>query len=527
MKFKMPPTLALMTLILLAATLAAYILPAGRFDRADKVIQQPGFQTRQVTVQPGDTLQSIAVGMRAPLQRIRTAEGGRPASLRPGMTLEVDVPTTGSRTVVVPGSYQRVSRQPDRGIAEAFADGLGMFFMAPVRGFQDKSQIIAFILLIGGAFGIILATGAVDRALHSVARGSRAAGNEWVIIAANMGLFSLGGAVFGMSEEVIPFVMITVPLAIRLGYDSITGVCMSFLAAGLGFAAAFLNPFTIGVAQGIAEVPVFSGMGFRLAVWIVLTTIGIAYVLWWAGRVRKRPRLSPTWENDQRLLARLNTAEQDGHFSRRDLLVLMVIALAIVGVALGVMLRGWYMNEISGVFVAAGLLAAVCGGMSMQDAASNFGKGVADLSGAAIIVAFSGGIVRVMEDGMVLDTILHGLAGSLDGLHATAGAAVMFVFQTCLNFFVPSGSGQAAMTMPILAPLSDLMGLQRQVAVLAFQFGDGFGNMIIPTSAVTMSVLSIAEIPWTRWARWLLPFELFLLAFGAACLALAVWIGYA
>lgn len=527
----MPPTLAIVGAILILAALAAQILPPGQFEREERTIKKAGVQAVEYEVKEGDTLEFIAetIGDESTRpENITDAATGEPViSVTPGLIVSVPTFRTESREVVVPGSYARAERPGHDTVFHATADVLGQIVMAPIRGFRDKSSIIAFILIIGGAFGMILATGAVDAALREAVMRLSKSGADWLLIPVVMVLFSAGGAIFGMSEEVIPFVMITIPLALRLGYDSITGLCMSFVAAGLGFAGAFFNPFTIQIAQGIADLQPLSGIQFRIVLWVVVTGVGIAYTMRWAAKVKRRPDLSPTFESDKNLMHKFEAADGESHvFGAREWMVLTALLGAIVLIVWGVISKGWYMNELSGVFLGAGVLAALFGRLELEKAVSSFVRGASDLTGAALIVAVSAGIVRVMEDGLVLDTILNAVAGLLENTGTFVAACLMFLFQTVLNFFVPSGSGQAAMTMPIMAPLSDIVGVSRQTAVLAYQMGDGFGNMIIPTSAVTMSVLGIAEIPWEKWAKWLLPLELILLCIGFGALAIAVATGY-
>jgi uncharacterized ion transporter superfamily protein YfcC len=530
---KVPPTLAILAVILVLAALAAEFLPAGSFERVEKTIRRDGTRKVVYTVKEGDTIESIAAALLLypeDVAAIRDKSTGAPLAgpVLPGMELELTAPNTGTRRVVVPGSYKRVERPGHDTPLAVGTSVVGAIFTAPIRGFMDKGDVIAFILIVGGAFGIILGTGAVDRFLHYAVQKLGSGAGRRLVIPALMILFSFGGATFGMSEEVIPFVLITIPLALRLGYDTITGLCMSFVAAGLGFASAFFNPFTVQVAQGIAELKPLSGIGFRVGVWVAATAIGIVYTMWWAGRVLRRPELSPTYENDRAVIAGLSTTDSAGPatLGLRDIGVLLSLGAAIIVIMWGVIEKGWYMNELTGCFIAAGVAAAVFGGMRVGRVCETFVRGASDLTGAALIVAFSSGIVLVLRDGQVLDTILNSIAGALEGTHAGVGACLMYTFQTLLNVLVPSGSGQAAMTMPIMAPLADAMGISRQVAVLAFQFGDGFGNMIIPTSAVTMSVLGIAQISWTKWAKWILPLEAILFAFGCVALVLAVAIGY-
>ncbi|MBI1291703.1 putative basic amino acid antiporter YfcC [bacterium] len=527
---RMPPTLAILAVILFLAAILSQVLPPGSFKREQKTLRKAGVLMKEYVVQPGDTVESIKVtqGDDATADRgLMEADGKTPlTAVIAGTTISIPVHPTGTREVVVPGTFEYQDRRTYESSGDRAFSFLGGLLMAPLRGFQDKADVIAFILLIGGAFGIVLGTGSIDILLRYAVERLAQVGATSLIIPVLMLLFSLGGATFGMSEEVIPFVMITIPLAIRLGYDTITGLCMSFVAAGLGFAGAFFNPFTVQIAQAISDLPLASGAPYRVFVWISVTLIGIVYTMWWAGKVKRDPTVSPTYENDRQLLSTYEHSHEGTRIRASDIGVLLTLAGSIVLIMWGVVYKGWYIEELSAVLLGAGVLSAIVSRMGLTRAAELFARGAADLSGAALVVAFAAGILIIMKDGQVLDSILYWISGMLEGTHPIAGSSLMFIFQSCLNFFVPSGSGQAAMTMPIMAPLSDLMGISRQTAVLAFQFGDGFGNMIIPTSAVTMSVLGIARIPWVTWAKWILPLEAILLVAGCVFLAIAVLIGY-
>gem|GEM_PF-25311 len=530
---RMPPTLAIITVILLAAALAAQFLQPGEFKRETRKIKKAGIELKAYEVRAGDTLESIAAAVGDPgvttPEGILDAAANRPAKdpLAPGQKLLVPVIKRDERTMVVPGSYTPLEREDRGGIAGSALRVLSLTLIAPMKGFQDRAGVIAFILLLGGGFGILLSTGSVDAGLRAAVARLQRGGHGWVVIPALMILFSLAGATFGMSEETIPLVLITVPLALRMGYDSITGLCMSWLAAGLGFAGAFFNPFTVAIAQGIAEVPIYSGTPFRVLVWALVTVLGILYVMWWASRVKKHPELSPTFERDKTLIHKFEATDGRAHtLGTREILVLLIVLATVILSGWGATVHGWYINELGGLFLGAGILGGLLYRMSLEAMVKAFIRGASDLVMAALVVAFSAGILSVCQEERVLDTILNAISRALEGTHTVVGVWLMFIFQSVLNFFVPSGSGQAAMTMPIISPLSDVMGITRQTAVLAFQFGDGFGNMIIPTSAVTMSVLGIAEIPWERWAKWVLPLEILLFVFGFIMLAIAVAIGY-
>lgn len=426
-------------------------------------------------------------------------------------TVALEVPGAGTRDVVVPGSYERLDARSPQGI--------GAVLRAPIRGLVEAADVVGFVLLVGGAFAVLQATGAVERALRALVRAAeRSPLLEAAIIPTFMTLFSLGGAVFGMAEETIPFVLIFVPLARSLGYDAIVGVAIPFVGSQAGFAAAFLNPFTVGVAQGIAEVPLFSGIGLRIVLWGVTTAIAIAFVVRYARSIRTAPD-----PGTARTTA--DTAPVEGP-ARGTGAVLLTFTAGIGLLVYGVLRHGWYIEEIAALFVGVGIAVGVVGRLGPGRIAREFMEGARDLVATAVIIGLARGILVVLEDGMIVDTLLQAMAGVLDGVGSVGAAQGMFAVQTVLNFFVPSGSGQAALTMPLMAPLADLTGLTRQVAVLAFQMGDGFTNLIVPTNPVLMGAISLAGVSWTRWARWMVPLQLILFALGLATLAIAVTGGF-
>jgi uncharacterized ion transporter superfamily protein YfcC len=441
----------------------------------------------------------------------------------------ITVEGAGEREVVVPGSYERIE-QDERTLVARLVRSVAVVFQAPILGFVDPgaAPIIAFVLLVGGAFAVLQKTGAVDASLRRLVRRARSSSTfEALLIPLFMAVFSLGGAVFGMSEETIPFVLIFVPLALALGYDSIVGAAIPFVGAAAGFAGAFLNPFTVGVAQGIAGVPLFSGLPFRLVLWVIITGVIITYVTLYARRIRRDPTLSPVYAIDAKKRAEgMHVDVGDTTFTGRQKAVLAVFFAGLAALVYGVLEQGWYITEIAALFVALGVVMGAVGGLGANDTAKAFMEGARDLIGAALIIALARGILVVLQDGQVIDTILHGLASTLGETGAVGSGMAMFGAQTVINFFVPSGSGQAALTMPLMAPLADLVGVTRQTAVLAFQMGDGFTNLIIPTSAVLMGALSLAGVPWTKWARWILPLQIGLFALGLVAVAVAVIVGF-
>lgn len=436
----------------------------------------------------------------------------------------------GEREVVVPGSFSYLPRA-DEGVARRVLGSAAAVLLAPIRGITDPDAIpvIAFVLIVGGTFTVLQATGAVDAGIARLVRlAGRDRGVRLLLIPLFMTLFSLGGATFGMAEEIIPFVLVFVPLALALGYDTLTGVAIPFVGSQAGFAAAFLNPFTVGVAQGIAEVPLFSGLGFRLVLWVFVTGMAIALVMRHATRVAEDPTRSPTWELDRTLRAEAGagTSAEPPAFTRRHGAVLGVFAAGLLVLVFGVLREGWYIFEIAGLFFGLGIAMGAVGGLGAGGVSRGFQEGARGLVVTALIIGLARGVLIVLRDAQVIDTILYALSSIVDDAGPALASHLMFASQTALNFFVPSGSGQAALTMPLMAPLADLVGVSRQTAVLAFQMGDGFTNLVIPTSAILMGVLSLARVPWVLWARWMLPFQLVLFGTGLVALAIAAAVGY-
>ena len=522
--FQMPPALVILTFIVIASALATLILPAGEYERVEKRFPQ----LKPYTVAEGDTLDSVAALFDTELtslNELRPADGsaGPVQGLVPGA--QVLVPVGGlTRNAVVPGTYQRVAEK-DRGpLLERALASAGNVTLAPIKGFTERAQIIGFVLLLGGAFGVILATGAIDEGLRWAVLRLGQGRARWAVIPVSFTLFSLGGAVFGLGESTIAFVLITVPLSLRLGYDTITGVAMCYMASQVGFAGAFFNPFTVGIAQGIAELPYLSGLQLRYVVWACVTLVGIAFTMWWARRVEQDPTRSPVYSLDE--AQRKKLAETDSHEpaapSLSQALVIVVAFGSVFVSAFGVARLDWYIDEMAALFVVCAVLCGVLARFNTRRMSREFVAGAAMMAEPGLIIAFSAGIVMVLQQGQVLDTILYSLASPLEAVSPGIGAAALMCVQACLNFFVPSGSGQAAMTMPIVTPLCDLIGLHRQIGVLAFQFGDGFGNMVIPTSAVLMGVLGAARVPWTKWVRWVWPLVVLFHVLGALILIIAV-----
>ncbi len=475
------------------------------------------------------------------------------------------------REVVVGNSFHYVDSTPQT----------WQVFTSFFKGFVDKADIIIFILMVGGAFWILNSSSSIDVGvkafLRKIQRMNRyrffqKVGVDNLILAAIMLMFSVFGAVFGMSEETIAFVVIFVPLAISMGYDSIVGLCICYVAAHVGFAGAVLNPFTIGIAQGIAQIPIFSGLEYRIVCWVVLTAIMITFVLLYARRVKKNPEKSPVHKLDDYWRKRVGAQEVEGiqyhtpkaawavwiflsvvmgyyaftlstttitigsataslpiipvlavlfallgFLSLRKsvhFFILNILLFTITYLVVGVLGYGWYVMEISALFLAMGVFSGIANNENADGIVKLFLEGAKDIMSAALVVGLASGIIFILKDGKVIDTLLYGLTQSLASLGEVASMGVMYLFQTLLNLIMPSGSAKAALTMPIMTQFADLVDISRQTTVLAFQFGDGFTNMITPTSGVLIGCLGVAKIPYGVWVKWVWKFILMMILIG-------------
>ena len=451
-------------------------------------------------------------------------------------------------------------------------------FSAIYEGFSQQAGIIAFVLIIGGAFWVVNSTKAVDEGImkfigkvQHLEKYSliRRAGVGNIVIVLVMLLFGLFGAVFGMSEETIVFVAVVIPLAKSLGYDEFIGVCMVYVAAHVGFAGAMLNPFTIGIAQDMAGLPLFSGIEYRVVCWLILMAIAIVFVLWQASKVKKQihPEVDMPSETVSSAgeisevhagkvrawicfaaitialmlfaynyaadcVIKVGSAEihtpwllwaANALFVLFSLIslkassrmyILNMLMFTIVYLVIGVMGYGWYLPEICALFMALAVASGFAYGYSADNIAKEFIAGAKDIFSAALIIGFAAGIIVILKNGEVIDKMLGSMASALENTGRVGALGTMYGIQTFINLFIPSASAKAAITMPIMAPFSDMINVSRQATVLAFQFGDGFTNMITPCSGVLMAVLSVARIPYEKWVKWIWKFILFLIITG-------------
>lgn len=417
------------------------------------------------------------------------------------------------QTVVVPGTYSPVD---DRINLSPWS-----LLTAVPRALGSAQMIIFFLFIVGGTIAVLRATGMIDAILGAILR--RIGHSPILLISLGVILFATGSSLLGASLEYIPFAAVLVALCLAMRMDAITAIGIMVTGYGIGYGVAIMNPYTVMVAQPIAGVELLSGLGFRLALFLPFVAIGIHHIWSYARRVQKDPSRS--------LMLNIQdttpTATADyPPLTGRRLVVALITLVALAIIVVGISVFGWYLIEIGAVWLGLAIVAGIVGGLNIDDTAKRFGDGAAELAVAALLVGFARAISLLLEDGQVLDTIVHGLSIPLQQVGPEVASVGMLFLQTMVNFFIPSGSGQAFVSMPIMAPLADVVGVTRQVSVLAFQFGDGFANILFPTNIVLMAILGLGGIPYDRWVRFAAPLLLKLLAAGAVTLVVAVLIGY-
>jgi uncharacterized ion transporter superfamily protein YfcC len=464
-KFKVPHTLVVLFSMVVLAQILTYLIPAGEFDRVEN---------------------------------------------------------DKGRLQVVPGSFHRTPETP--------ALSPGAFLMAIPKGLSGAHAIILFVFIIGGTFAVLRSTGAVDAGMGALLR--RWGKRPFWLVAGGITLFAAGSSTVGFGEEYYPFVPVLIGMTLALGYDRLTAIAIVMIGYGAGFGAATINPFTTLIAQDIAGLDPASGLWYRLVLFFVFVPIGIHHVWSYAKKVRRDPAASLVADvsvPDGLSIPSRENAEAMGNqapLTGKQKLILGIVGSAMVLLVFGMSMWSWGLNEMQGVFVALTLIIAVIARIHPDRVATVFGKGAASLTSVALLIGVARSIQVVLDEGGVVDTMVYAISIPVAQLPGALSAVGMFFVQTIANFFIPSGSGQAFVTMPIMAPLSDLVGVSRQVAVLAFQFGDGFSNILIPTQYVLVGILAMAGVPYDRWLRFILPFMVKIGIAGSIALVVAVWIGY-
>ena len=405
--------------------------------------------------------------------------------------------STGEREVAVAGTYHAVEK-----IAEDGTDlrqGIAEVLMAHGKGIQSMVEVLAFVFIIGGVFQIMARTNALNMGIQKVVK--KLGNKEILIIPILMALFGLGGSTFGMSDELVPFYLLIMPIMFAMGYDSMTTFMTVCLAATVGYAASTVNPFCVLVAQGIAGIQGNPQLVFRMIQWVIMMAVIITFVTWRAMKIKKNPEKSITYQDDIKKRKEMGGEEVDfdQNMTLRQKLVLTTFVVGMVLVVFGLVNFGWYMNELSMCFLGMGILMGIFGGLTETEIAEEFITGVKDIAFAAMVIGFCSGIMVIAQDGKIIDTILNALSNLVENSNNVVFAGVMYVVQSLLTLLVPSSSGLAALSMPIMAPLCDLHGVNPEAAVTALQYGNQLTNLMSPVAGTTVAGLAVCRISFAQW----------------------------
>ena len=419
--------------------------------------------------------------------------------------------------IVDPESYHSVERSPITPFNLLVSVTLGM---------QRGSAIIFFLLIIGAMFAILDGTGAINAGMTNIVRAMK--GKEFLMIPVCMIVFGMGSAFCANFEEFLAFVPLVLACCLTMGFDSLTAVGIIFCAAAAGYGGAITNAFTTGIAQSIAGLPMFSGMGLRIAVFVVLLIVSIIYVTWHALRVKKNPQLSSTYEMD--LVTAKNVAlnvDNSVPLTTRQKIVLVIFVGGIAFTVYGIIVKGYYIDELAGIFLAIGIIGGLVGGLRPGEICEHFEKGCVNMLFPCLMVGLANSVIILLEQSNMMDSIIHLLVSALNGLSPMLTAFGMFITTDLFNVLIPSGSGKAAIVMPIMVPLADMMDIKRQTSVLAFQLGDAFTNVMAPTGGEILAALAMCGgVSFKKWMKYLLPLFIAWWIVAFIFLAIAVQTGY-
>ncbi len=417
------------------------------------------------------------------------------------------------KTLVEAGSYHRIASNPLNPL---------LIPSAIYTGIVKSASTITFMLIIGGAFEVITSTGALTALCKKLSK--TFSKHKYAVIPVFLTLFSIFGFTMGMSSEVMIFVPIGITLALFLGLDKVTGTAMIALGAAVGFTAGILNPFNVGVAQDIAELPLFSGMAYRIVILVILLVATSAYIIIYAKKVAANSEKSVIYGIQED--TEYTFEDVSDSISKSQIAVLVIMAAGFGILIYGLSKKGWYFEEMSGLFIFMGIACGLVSGYGPSRIAKEFGNGAKGIVVGCLIIGIARTVEVILSDAKILDTIVYEIVNIVNVMPGSIKAVGMFICQSLINCVIVSGTGQAAVTMPLMVPVSDLVGISRQTAVLAFQLGDGFSNSVLPMSSSLMGYLAVSKIPYSKWLKFMMPLFLIWTALGCLFMLGALIIGY-
>ncbi|WP_333888062.1 YfcC family protein [Clostridium sp.] len=492
-KRSFPTAFTVLFIVLIFAAVLTYVVPAGSYsklayDNTKNVftVTKPDGSAKEL---PGTqtTLDNLKINMN--IQKFK--DGGI------------------SKPVAIPGTYQKVKQNPQ---------GLVNIIQAPIEGVYDTVDIIMFVLIIGGCIGVLNSSGALDAGIASLSRATK--GKEFLLIIIVTALISLGGTTFGLAEETIALYPILVPVFMAAGYDAMVCIAALYMGSSIGTMFSTVNPFSSVIASNAAGTTFTQGLGIRTVGLIISTIITIVYIVRYGNKIKKDPTKSLIYDQKDEIEERFFKDHENKkvpEFTTRRKLMIIIFTLAFVVMIWGVSTQEWWFTEMTALFLVVGIGLGVISGLGEKQFVDRFVSGAADLVGVALVIGVARSINLIMESGLISDTILHSATNMVQGMNSKAFILVMLLVFIVLGFFIPSSSGLAVLSMPIMAPLADAVGLPRDVIVSAYQFGQGLISFITPTGLI-LATLAMVDVTYDKWLKFIMPLMGYIAVFAAIML---------
>lgn len=496
-KIGFPTAFTVLFIVLVISAVLTYIVPAGSYAKLSYNKDDNNFT---ITMPNGKT--SIKPATQQTLDQL---------GIKIGLNKFVDESI--NKPVAIPNTYERVKQKP-QGVKEVIE--------APIKGTYDTIDIIMFILIIGGVIGILNATGTFNAAIASLSKATK--GKEYLLIILLTVLIALGGTTFGLAEETIALYPILMPIFLIAGYDAIVCIASIYMGSSIGSMFSTANPFSSVIASNSAGISFTEGLSFRIIGLIIASVITLVYIIKYANKVKNNPTKSLIYDQKQEIEKRfLNESSKNvPKFTFRLKLMLIIFALAFVVMVYGVSMKGWWFTEMTALFLIVGIILGFISDLNEKEFVSNFISGAGDLVGVALVIGVARSINLILENGQISDTLLNYFSGVVNNMNGSVFILLMLVIFIILGFFIPSSSGLAVLSIPIMAPLADTVGLPRDVIVSAYQFGQGLISFITPTGLI-LATLSMVDVTYNKWLKFVMPLMIIIAVFSATLLLVQVY----
>lgn len=494
-KRSFPSSYTVLFIILIFATILTYIIPSGSFKRIEYVEESNEFSIIDNNGESKNVEASQEVldkyNIKIPLESFTNGEIFRPVS--------------------IPGSYEKIDQHP-----QGFVD----FIKAPIKGVTQSVDVMVFVLILGAIMGLLNETGAFAAGVNSLVKITK--GHEYILLVIISSLIALGGTTYGMSEETMAFYPILMPVFLACGFDAIVGIATIYMGSSMGTMFAVINPFSTVIASNAAGISFKNGMPIRIIALIFAQVSFLIYLYRYSQKVKKDPTKSIVYKEMPHIREKFlkdynNDKDADFNWRKKTMILLFVLAFPIM--IWGVSTKGWYFEEMSAIFLTSAILMMFVSGLGEKKAVSTFISGASDLVGVALIIGIARAINIILDDGMLSDTILNFTTNIIQGSNGIVFAIILFIVFAFLGIFIPSSSGLATLSMPIIAPLADIVNIGRDVVVSAYNFGQGWMSFITPTGLI-LATLDLVDVSYDKWLKFIMPFMIYMAFYSFVILAI-------